>query len=140
MAAVTETRPFEPEPGHALGNVPKGVLVYDISGALFFGAAQKAMGLIQEVSARTHTVILRMDEVHAIDVSGLVALESAVEVLRGQHCLAVLVGLRIQPRGLLTRAGFGARTDVVLCDDLAEAFEIAGQRQEARPRATPVPA
>jgi SulP family sulfate permease len=139
MADVTESRLVETGPGHAVGHVPKGVLLYDISGALFFGAAQKAMGLLQDVSERTHAVILRMDEVHALDISGLVALETAVETLHGQRCLAILVGLRIQPRALLVRAGFGKRTDVVMCDELGEALELAAIHGAASPHATPVP-
>ncbi len=127
MAAVTQTRVFEPEAGHAVGKLPPGVVVYDISGALFFGAAQKAMGIISVVSGGTHTVVLRMDDVQVMDVTGLVALEAAVDVLRSQGRLAVLVGARIQPRQLLVRAGFTDRKDVVLCDDLGEAFEIAAE-------------
>lgn len=125
MATVTQTRVFEPEAGQAVGRLPAGVVVYDISGALFFGAAQKAMGVISVVSGGTHTVVLRMDDVQVMDVTGLVALETAVDTLRSQGRLAVLVGARIQPRQLLMRAGFGKRTDVVLCDDLGEALEVA---------------
>ena len=62
-----------------------------------------------------------MDEVHAIDVTGLVALESAVATLAKRRCTAVLVGLRIQPRNLLVRAGLTKRSNVVLCDDMGEA-------------------
>jgi len=138
MAAVTQTRLFTDEapPPGALGPLPRGVVVYDISGALFFGAAQKAMGMLGEISDRTHAVIMRMDQVHAMDATGLVALESAVAALGRQRCRAILCGLRIQPRGLLTRAGFAAKHGVALCDDLAEALELAG----AAPAVTPPPA
>jgi SulP family sulfate permease len=125
MASVMETQLSEDSHPAALGPLPKGVVVYDITGALFFGAAQKAMGLVNEISDRTHAVIMRMDGVQAIDVTGLVALESAVASLKRQRCRAILCGLRIQPRSLLTRAGFGRRDDVVLCDDLAEALALA---------------
>jgi SulP family sulfate permease len=137
MATVTQSQLFSDEalPPGALGPLPRGVVVYDISGALFFGAAQKAMGMLGDVSDRTHTVIMRLDQVHAMDATGLVALESAVASLKRQHCRAILCGLRIQPRGLLARAGFEARQRVALCDDLAEALELAG----AAPAATPSP-
>jgi len=139
MATVTQSRLFtdEASPPGALGPLPKGVVVYDISGALFFGAAQKAMGMLGEISDRTHAVIMRMDQVHAMDATGLVALESAVAALQRQRCRAILCGLRIQPRGLLTRAGFAARHGVALCDDLAEALELAGAAPSATTPPTP---
>ncbi len=134
MASVMETRLSEDSHPAALGPLPRGVVVYDITGALFFGAAQKAMGMINEISDRTEVVIMRMDGVNAIDATGLVALESAVASLRRQKCRAILCGLRIQPRNLLVRAGFARRQDVVLCDDLGEALEIA---TAGRPLAMP---
>jgi SulP family sulfate permease len=139
MADVTESRLVEPGEGHRIGHLPPGVLVYDISGALFFGAAQKAMGVLREVTDQHSVVVLLMEEVHAMDVTGLVALESAVESLEMQRCTAILVGLRIQPRALLVRAGFTRRSNVVLCDDLGEALAaaseltgVAGARASAR--------
>jgi sulfate permease, SulP family len=143
MAAVTQTRLFtdEASPPGALGPLPRGVVVYDISGALFFGAAQKAMGMLGDISDRTETVIMRMGEVHAMDATGLVALESAVASLKRQRCRAILCGLRIQPRGLLTRAGFAQRHGVALCDDLGEALELAASSTPlATPPAGPAPA
>jgi len=137
MADVTESKLVESGPGHRLGRLPPGVQAYDISGALFFGAAQKAMGLLREVSAESRVIILRMDEVHAIDITGLVALESAVATLAKQRCTAVLVGLRIQPRALLVRAGFTKRSNIVLCDDMGEAVEVAGELAGAKASGAP---
>jgi SulP family sulfate permease len=138
MATVTQTRLFSDEaaPPGSLGPLPRGVVVYDISGALFFGAAHKAMEMLGEIGDRTHAVIMQMDQVHAMDVTGLVALESAVAALKRQRCRAILCGLKIQPRDLLTRAGFSAKHGVAFCDDLAEGLELAG----AAPAATPAPA
>jgi SulP family sulfate permease len=128
MAAVTQSRILSDEdaaPLGSLGPLPRGVVVYDISGALFYGAAQKARGMLADISDQARVVILRMDQVHAMDATGLVALESAVASLRRQKVRALLCGLRIQPRSLLTRAGFAERHQVVLCDDLGEALEAA---------------
>ena len=139
MADVTESKLVETGPGHRLGPMPPGVQLYDISGALFFGAAQKAMGLLREVSADSRVIILRMDEVHAMDITGLVALESAVATLAKQRCTAILVGLRIQPRALLVRAGFTKRSNIVLCDDMGEAIEVATELAASKSTGTPVP-
>lgn len=131
MATVTQTRLFTDEeaaPPGVIGRLPRGVVVYDISGALFFGAAQKAMGMLGDISDRTHAVIMRMDGVHAMDATGLVALESAIAALKRQRCAAILCGLRIQPRAMLTKAGLTRRGDVTCCDDLGEALEVAATK------------
>jgi SulP family sulfate permease len=85
--------------------IPDGVVVYDVAGPLFFGAAQKAMGAIGIVSGGVRAVILRMEGVPVMDATGLVALESTLETLQGRGCLAVLVGCRSQPRRLIREAG-----------------------------------
>src|SRR5439155_1610744 len=62
--------------------LPRGVVLYDIAGPLFFGAAQKAMRALQSVEARhVRVVILDMEHVPAIDATGIVALESLVSRL-----------------------------------------------------------
>lgn len=139
MATVTQTRLFSEEgsPPGALGPLPPGVAVYDIAGAMFFGAAQKAVSMLNEVSDRHHAVIMRMDDVHLMDATGLVALESAVATLKQQRCQAILCGLRIQPRSLLQKADFSRRHGVALCDDLADALELATAGRAARPAPAP---
>ena len=135
MADVTEatlsvgTHPDLPGP------IPSGVVVYDISGALFFGAAQKAMGVLRTIGEQAHAVVLRMDRVPAMDATGLVALESAIEQLGRQRCVAIVTGLKPQPRALLEKAQFARRNEVVVCDDIAEAMQLADLARTPRPRA-----
>lgn len=126
MAAVTESRVV------ALGGrsdvphpIPAGVLVYEISGPLFFGAAQKAMSALRIVSGETKVVVLLMDRVHALDVTGLVALESALASLRRRDCFAVLSGVLPQPRTLLLRAHVDTLEGVAICATAAEAMAFA---------------
>ncbi|HVZ74655.1 MAG TPA: C4-dicarboxylic acid transporter DauA [Polyangia bacterium] len=82
------------------------VAIYEIAGPLFFGAAQKAMSRIGGVSGRVRVLVMRLDKVPTMDATGLVALESALESLTKQGCVAVLTGLQAQPAALLERAGF----------------------------------
>jgi SulP family sulfate permease len=105
MAEVSEVRLVEE--GNASGSLPlpRGVFVYDISGPLFFGAAQKAAATLGHIGDRTRVVILRMESVTAIDASGLVGLESALERLRGRHVLTILTGLQPQPVKAMEKAG-----------------------------------
>jgi SulP family sulfate permease len=101
------------------------VAVYEISGPLFFGAAQKAMAALELVAGQTKAVVLLMEDVHAMDATGLVALESALETLRAHGSLTVLSGVHGQPLALLRKARFDSREGVVFCATLAESLARA---------------
>lgn len=105
--------------------LPSGVVIYDISGPLFFGAAHKAMAALGELADTSRAVILSMEEVHAMDVTGLVALESAIGQLLQRGTLAILIGVRQQPLALLEKARLFDREGVMLCADLEEALLLA---------------
>ena len=58
--------------------LPPGVVFYDVAGPLFFGAAEKALDALTVIGEGVHTVIVNLDDVPAIDATGLVALESTI--------------------------------------------------------------
>jgi SulP family sulfate permease len=127
MAEVTQARLAEGAHPDIPGHIPAGVVVYEISGPLFFGAAQKAMSALEVVAGQTKAVILLMDEVHAMDATGMVALESALEPLRKHKCLAILSGVRAQPRTLLRKGQLDQAEGVVLCANPEEAIATAAR-------------
>lgn len=84
--------------------IPEGVLIFRIFGAVFFGAADKL-----ETSLRgqlPEVLILRMRDVLALDATGLEALEDLLEKLRIKKKALILCGPHSQPLFALTRAGF----------------------------------
>jgi sulfate permease, SulP family len=90
--------------------LPRSVVVYDIAGPLFFGAAQKAMRELRTVERRKIAVVVfDMEDVPDIDVTGLVALESLVADLNDGGIKVVLVGMQAQPLRLLAGAGWRNR-------------------------------
>jgi SulP family sulfate permease len=103
MAEVSEVKLAE---GHPLidAGLPHDVLVYEVAGPLFFGAAQKAMGALQRVATGVSVVILDLSAVPAMDATGLVGLESTIDRLRGLHVFVVLAGVQRQPLRVLARA------------------------------------
>ena len=105
--------------------LPAGVAVYEISGPLFFGAAQRAMGRLTTIADGTKAVIVLMRDVHTMDATGLVALESALDVLHRHHCLAILTNVQAQPRALLEKARL-VRPDpmTVFAADVREAVAL----------------
>ncbi|MFO0548116.1 MAG: C4-dicarboxylic acid transporter DauA [Polyangiaceae bacterium] len=133
MAEVTHTRVSRGSHPDLNLPIPDGVALYEISGPLFFGAAQKAMAVLEIVASQTKVAVLVMDEVHAMDATGLVALESALDALHGHGCVAILTGTRPQPLALLKKSRFDQRSSVELAENLAEAFALAERHLHAAP-------
>jgi SulP family sulfate permease len=67
------------------------------------------MGALAHISDDTKVVIMQLDDVPAMDATGLVALESALTQLTRRGVRVVLSGLQPQPRDLLTRASLETR-------------------------------
>ncbi len=125
MAEVTQTRLFDRRHPHLDQPLPEDVMLYDISGPLFFGAAQEAVSALGTIDAGVKAVIFRMDGVPAMDITGLVAFESALEQLRQGGCLTVLVGLQPQPLKILEKAGIKEVPGKLVFErDLDKACEI----------------
>jgi SulP family sulfate permease len=139
MAEVTQARLAAGSHPDVPGTLPPGVAVYEISGPLFFGAAQKAMATLQVVEDRTKAVVVLMDEVHAMDATGLVALESALESLRKHKCLAILSGVRAQPMALLKKAHLEQREGVVFSANAREAVALAERHIGGDPTVSAAP-
>lgn len=104
-------------------HLPDGVMVYDINGPLFFGAAEKAMDALRRVSAPPAVMIINLTHVPAMDATGLVGLENALTDLRQSR--VVLVGLQSQPRVVLARAGLLTRPELTVVDSLREGLDLA---------------
>lgn len=86
--------------------LPPEVQVYEVAGALFFGAAQRAMVALTTVSHGVRVVIFDLRAAHALDATGLVGLESAVAQLREQGIFVLLAGMPRQPLRALLKAGW----------------------------------
>lgn len=110
MADVAGARAFEGE-HHQFKNLPPDVIVYEITGPLFFGAAEKAAVAIGLSGGRgsVRAVILDLEDVPVMDVTGLVALESAIGKLKAMGVTVLLAGVQQQPRDVLWRGGFRPR-------------------------------
>jgi SulP family sulfate permease len=122
MAEVSESSILESEHPDVPGPLPPGVVLYEISGPLFFGAAQKAMTTLHVIAEQTSAVVFLMGGVHALDVTGLVALESALGELRHRNCSALLCGLRKQPLAMLKKAGLDQTESLEIHADASSAL------------------
>ena len=89
---------------HALRPVPKGVRIYEISGPLFFGAADR----IAEISLRSFTrcLVLRMRSVSAIDATAMNALEALYQRCAKKNIAIIFSHVNEQPMHTMEKAGF----------------------------------
>lgn len=130
MASLTEgrfTTDFQKVP--LPGPLPEGVVIYDLVGALFFGAAERAMGTIRSISEEVRVVIFRMEQVPTIDITGLVALEGVVEELNRHGIKVILVGTQRAVRKVLHRTGFVEKARMLhLCRTMTDAFVVLKAR------------
>jgi SulP family sulfate permease len=114
--------------------LPPGVLLYEIAGPLFFGAAGKAMQALSTVSSNIKVLVIDVRAVPAMDVTGLVNLENALESLAERGTAVILSGVQSQPARVLERAGiFPAPGELEFVDDLPEALVLAEQLSAAAP-------
>jgi SulP family sulfate permease len=126
MATLTKVRLVGGRRAPIPAGATDGVLVYDIEGPLFFGAAHQAMQALLTTSEHTRAVVFDLDQVPHIDSTGLVALESALRTLEQRKVEVVLSGLRSQPRRLLRRAGLRERFPrLAIRPTVAEAIAVA---------------
>ena len=95
-----------PVPGEGL---PEGVQVFELYGALFFGAVGKIEAIAAAVPAGTRAVVLEMHRLISMDTSGLDALEQLHHALGKRGVALVLASVNEQPLGLMRRSGFEER-------------------------------
>ena len=88
-------------------DLPDTIKVYDINGPLFFGAAQKALSVLQKNHGHTQVIILNMANVHMLDMTALVSVENILLDLQKSNIGLVLN--EVQPRLLLKMRKAGIR-------------------------------
>ena len=84
--------------------VPHNTLVYEINGPLFFGAADKLLGI--ETDEKVNCLILRMRSVGTIDATALHNLEILLEDCKKKNIQMVMSHVNEQPMKVMTKAGF----------------------------------
>jgi SulP family sulfate permease len=125
MSEIFEARMTDEPHPHLAHPHMKGVTVYEIAGPLFFGAAEKAVETLTNVPGDTRAIVLQMDAVPVIDITGLVALESAIGKLHRAHIFVAMAGVRPGPRAVLERAGMREQPGkLAICSDDDEALLV----------------
>lgn len=138
MADVTHTTAYledmlddsEPEDADSirLRDVPKGVAVFEINGAFFFGAADKFKSTLNTVQKKPKVLILRMRHVLSLDATALRALEDVFHKARRDGTTVILSGVHAQPLVVMKQSGFA---DLVGVDNMVSTIDQALARARA---------
>jgi high affinity sulphate transporter 1 len=107
-----------------LREVPPHTLVYEISGPMFFAAADKILNI--SVKDDTQFLILRMRSVSAIDATAMHSLEQLYEKYSNKGIQMILSHVNEQPRAVMDKAGFTKAVGIEnFCMHIDEALERA---------------
>ena len=111
--------------------IPAGVIIYEINGPFFFGAASKFKEASRIVNSNVKVLILRLRNVPAIDSTGIATIEDFHYDCKKNDTVLVLSGLHAQPMFAAEKAGLLEKIGDVnvrgnIDDALNRAREILG--------------
>ena len=133
---------------------PRGVLIHDLEGDLFFGAAPELEGYLREVLDEAHRhdihhVVVRLKRTRNIDAVSLEVLLHFLNEARKAGVVILLAGLKPELQAALQRAGVaqdpnwvrvfpqGAEEHSATLTAIREAYALAAQRPGADERGWP---
>ena len=134
MSEVTEVEGWkyvddEEDPDSiSLRKVPNNTLVYEISGPMFFAAANKILDI--DVDENTNVLVLRMRSVNAIDATAMHNLEQLYDDCKKKDITMVLSHVNEQPLKVMKKAGFDKLIgEENFCPHIDEALKRAADLQ-----------
>ena len=104
-------------------------MVYEISGPMFFGAADKILGIT--VSEEMTNLVLRMRSVNAIDATAVHSIEQLYEQCQKKGITLVLSHVNEQPETVLRKSGMYEKIQPEnICVHIDDALARAAQLVE----------
>lgn len=111
-------------------NIPGDVLVYEINGPLFFGAAQTFANTLKTISDGHRVLVLVMRHVPLIDATGLHRLKDIVQTMERRRIKVYITG--VQPTVVKDLMEAGITGPDMLYHDLPSALAHIGAARQAR--------
>ncbi len=126
MIELTETSALDHQThAHELVNNEQ-VIVYDINGPLFFGAAHKALKVLSSVNSNVRTVVLDFSDVTLLDTSAMVSLEAIVNELETKNVSVILIHVKPRLIEKLTRFGvLGTHSQLTIVENIQDALKCS---------------
>jgi SulP family sulfate permease len=109
----------------SLRQVPKNTLVYEMTGPLFFGAADKILHIA--LKEDTNCLVLRMRSVNAIDATAMHNFEALLKTCKKKNVQLILSHVNEQPMQVMQKSGFYA---AVGKDNFCEHIDAALKKAE----------
>lgn len=109
----------------SLRQVPKNTLVYEMTGPLFFGAADKILRIA--VKEDTNCLVLRMRSVNAMDATAMHNFEALLKTCKKKNVHLILSHVNEQPMQVMQKSGFYA---AVGAENFCEHIDAALKRAE----------
>lgn len=110
----------------SLRQVPKHTQVYEISGPMFFGAADKILSI--SMNEKDRCLILRMRSVNALDATAMHNLEQLQAECEKKHIQLILSHVNKQPLSIMQKAGFDKKVgEENFCPHIDEALKRAAE-------------
>ena len=104
--------------------IPKHVRVYEISGPLFFGVADKILDI--KLKDFTSVLILRMRAVPAVDATAMNQIDALYEKCKAGGVTLVLSHVNPQPLATMKKSGFYDKVgEENFCKDINTALDRA---------------
>ena len=108
--------------------VPKNTVVYEVSGPLFFGAADKILNISLEDD--DNILVLRMRSVTALDATAMHSLEELYTKCKKKNITLILSHVNEQPMRTMKKAGFDKLVgEENFCSHIDDALKRAGDLQ-----------
>ena len=107
-------------------DLPKGVMVYEIEGSLFFGTVRKFEYAIERAGSDCKAIIFRMRNLIYLDAGGIQALEQAKAACDRKGITIILSGIHTQPYLLCEKSGMSEKLGKEnICANINAALERA---------------
>ncbi|MCI7036543.1 MAG: SulP family inorganic anion transporter [Spirochaetia bacterium] len=107
-------------------DLPKGVMVYEIEGSLFFGTVRKFEYAIERAGSDCKAIIFRMRNLIYLDAGGIQALEQAKAACDRKGITIILSGIHTQPYLLCEKSGISEKLGKEnICANINAALERA---------------
>ncbi len=108
-------------------DVPDEMMIYDINGPMFFGAAQNALKTLLTIRKEIRVVIIDMHDVPMIDMTAMVAMQSIINNLAGRGVGLIFCGMAAEVKLKLKRAEILKQENIYLKRSIADSVHLASE-------------
>ncbi len=102
------------------------IMIYEINGPLFFGAASNFIDVLSDINTKLNIVIFDMSKMTVMDATAHDALTKIEKRCRAEHILPMFVGVREQPLKIISNlGGYEGIKKEMFFDTIDEAYKEA---------------